>query len=203
MKTRQLIKYITINTLLGLPMGHAVSEDSFLLSANVLYRYPNLQIVDTDNDHPHIATGLFPNLDTIASRSLVDSSIKKVFLNIQRDYYLMPAAFADTQNLRLADLGGTLNIPNNCFENCSNLKVVWGQKTRTIGDNAFKGCLNLELIYLPNVNQISQTAFTNANIIYIIVPQILIKAVKHQNPNAQVLAAENYKAGDLLTFTDI
>ena len=207
MKTRQLIKCITINTLLGFPMGHTVSGDSFpnisILSANIFNLYPNLQVVDTYNNNHNVTIGIFSNLVEIASRSLVGSFIEKVFLNIQQDYRLIPAAFADAQNLRLVDLGGTLNIPNNCFENCSNLKVVWGQKTRTVGDNAFNKCINIKLIYLPNVNQISQTAFTNANITYIVVPQLLIEKVKHQNPNAQVLAAENYKADDLLILADI
>jgi len=196
MKTKQFIKNIAINTLLGLSFGHIVKGDVFpnisTLTAVIFRNYRDLQIIDTHNDHPNVTTAFLPNLNTIASRCLLDSSIKKIFLNIQHNYCLMPAAFADSQNLNLVDLGGTLNIPNNCFENCEQLEIVWGQCVRTIENNAFNGCPKIELVYLPNVQVIAATAFINANITRIIVPQILVETVKHQNPKAKVLATEEY-----------
>lgn len=200
MKTRQFIKYITINTLLALSLGHIVKGGVFpnisTLTSTIFICYPNLQVVDAYNEthhkHPNINTGFFPNLNVIESRSLVNSSVEKVFLNIQYDYCLMPAAFADAQNLNLVDLGGTLNIPNNCFESCEKLETVWGQHIKTIENNAFNGCPNIKLVYLPNVQVIAATAFENANIDRIVVPQIFVERVKYKNPKTQVLAAEKY-----------
>lgn len=211
MKTKQFIKNIAINTLLGLSLGHIVKGDIFpnisTLTSTIFICYPNLQVVDAYNEthhkHPNINTGFFPNLNVIESRCLVDSFIEQIFLNIQYDYTLMSAAFADSQNLNLVDLGGSLNIPNNCFENCEQLKTVWGQCVTSIENNAFYGCPKIDLVYLPKVQIIATTAFINANIRHIIVPKIFIKTVKHQNPKAQVLSAEKYTPHDVLGLVEL
>jgi len=206
MKTKQFIKTIAINTLLGLSFGPIVKGDVFrnisTLTSTIFSHYPNFKIIDTHNDHPNVATAFLPNLNTIASRCLVDSFIEQIFLNIQYDYTLMSAAFADSQNLNLVDLGGTLNIPNHCFENCEQLKIVWGQCVTSIENNAFYGCPKIDLVYLPKVQIIATTAFINANIRRIIVPKIFIKTVKHQNPKAQVLSAEKYTPHDVLGLVE-
>lgn len=79
----------------------------------------------------------------------------------------------------------TINIPENCFYECTNLsKITLGDYVETIEHNAFNGCLSLKEIDLPQtLHKIESGAFARSGLAHITLPSDLRRIQTHAFSN--------------------
>ena len=157
----------------------------------------------TDSD-PNLV--YFTDLKEIAVKAFAESNVRYFFLENEKDYLLRPKAFMNAYALRWLDVGGVQTIPEQCFENCLDLKIVMGKNVRKINIDAFWNCHEIQLLYFPNLQEVDPDAFRGSSVLFLILPQKFIQTLEQTIPQEDkiiLLPAEQFDYLDALCLTDV
>lgn len=103
------------------------------------------------------------SLDRVEERDIVDGTFSSKKL---KDHYIISigkGAFEDLVSLKHIDID--LDIPDECFSGCVNLRKINIGMCEKIGDRAFSGCISLKNIFMPNVKKIGVAAFDHCKLL--------------------------------------